>query len=44
MREESAPRGFGDIAVLYRTHRRASLLEVLLKEGIPYSVAGREAI
>ena len=44
MREESAPRGFGDIAVLYRTHRQASLLEECFqKEGIPYNVAGRES-
>ncbi len=36
-------RGFGDIAVLYRTHRQAELLEKCLrKEGIPYVVAGRE--
>ena len=37
-------RGFGDIAVLYRTHRQADLLEKCLrKEGIPYVTAGREA-
>ena len=36
-------RSFGDIAVLYRTHRQAELLEKCLKkEGIPYLVAGRE--
>ena len=36
-------RGFGDIAVLYRTHRQARLLEnTLSQEGIPYVVAGRE--
>ena len=35
--------GFGDIAVLYRTHRQAALLEECLqKEDIPYIVAGRE--
>lgn len=35
--------GFSDIAVLYRTHRQAALLEKCLqKEGIPYLVAGRE--
>ncbi|MCI8505516.1 MAG: UvrD-helicase domain-containing protein [Lachnospiraceae bacterium] len=35
--------GFEDIAVLYRTHRQAKLLETCLKkEGIPYVVAGRE--
>lgn len=34
---------FDDIAVLYRTHRQADLLETCLKrEGIPYLVAGRE--
>lgn len=37
-------RGFGDIAVLYRTHRQADLLEKCLrKEGIPYVATGREA-
>lgn len=36
-------RGFDDIAVLYRTHRQADLLEKCLKqEGIPYVVAGRD--
>lgn len=41
--EENA-RGFEDIAVLYRTHRQAALLEECLKrEGIPYVVVGREA-
>ena len=35
--------GFSDIAVLYRTHRQAALLEKCLqKEGIPYLVAGRD--
>ena len=35
--------GFEDIAILYRTHRQAALLEECLKrEGIPYVVAGRE--
>lgn len=35
--------GFSDIAVLYRTHRQAELLETCLKkEGIPYVTAGRE--
>lgn len=34
---------FDDIAILYRTHRQADLLETCLKrEGIPYVVAGRE--
>ncbi len=41
--EDWAARGFSDIAVLYRTHRQASLLEKCLRqEGIPYLVAGRE--
>lgn len=36
-------RGFSDIAVLYRTHRQAELLEqCLIKEGVPYTVSGRE--
>lgn len=36
-------RGFADIAVLYRTHHQAALLEdCLKKEGIPYVVAGRD--
>lgn len=36
-------RSFDDIAVLYRTHRQAQLLESCLKkEGIPYIVSGRE--
>ncbi len=36
-------RGLSDIAVLYRTHRQAELLEKCFKkEGIPYIVAGRE--
>lgn len=36
-------RGFSDIAILYRTHRQAAILEKCLKqEGIPYQVAGRE--
>ncbi|MBU5449073.1 UvrD-helicase domain-containing protein [Acetivibrio sp. MSJd-27] len=35
--------GFSDFAVLYRTHRQASVLEKCLKkEGIPYTVSGRE--
>ena len=41
--DNHAPRSFGDIAVLYRTHRQAGLLEKCLKkEGIPYIVTGRE--
>lgn len=36
-------RSFADIAVLYRTHRQARILEYCLRqEGIPYVVAGRE--
>jgi superfamily I DNA/RNA helicase len=36
-------RGFSDIAVLYRTNHQARVLEqCLLKEGIPYVVAGRD--
>lgn len=36
-------RGFSDIAVLYRTHRQAELLgHCLAKEGIPYTVTGKE--
>ena len=41
--DNRVPRSFGDIAVLYRTHRQAELLEKCLKkEGIPYIVTGRE--
>lgn len=41
--EERSPRSFADIAVIYRTHRQAELLETCLKkEGIPYVVTGRE--
>ena len=41
--QDEGIRSFGDIAVLYRTHRQAELLEdCLKKEGIPYLVAGRE--
>ena len=40
---EGERRSFGEIAVLYRTHQEARLLEnCLKKEGIPYVVAGRE--
>ena len=42
-KEERTARSFNDIAVLYRTHRQAALLEKCLKkEGIPYVVIGRE--
>lgn len=40
---EGPVRGFSDIAVLYRSHRQAALLEKCLRqEGIPYLVAGRD--
>lgn len=43
-REEAAvQRSFSDIAVLYRTHRQARLIEKCLqKESIPYIVSGRD--
>ncbi len=41
--KEGTALGFEDVAVLYRTHRQAALLEECLKkEGIPYIAAGRE--
>lgn len=41
-REKKKVRGFGDIVVLCRTHRRMELLErTLRQEGIPYVAAGR---
>lgn len=41
--EEKPVYGFSDIAILYRTHRQAELLESCLqKEGIPYVVMGRD--
>lgn len=41
---DEKPRGFGEIAILYRTHRQEDILEKCLKkEGIPYVVAGRDA-
>lgn len=41
--EDRPVRGFSDMAVLYRTHRQAALLEKCFRqEGIPYLVAGRE--
>lgn len=40
---QDRPRGFADIAVLYRTHRQAEALETCLgTEGIPYMVTGRD--
>lgn len=42
-REERKNRSFRDIAILYRTHYQARLLEkTLSREGIPYVVHGRE--
>ena len=39
----NAPFGLSDIAVLYRTHRQAELIEdCLVKEGIPYVVLGKD--
>lgn len=36
-------RSFSDIAILYRTHRQAEIIEKCLKkEGIPYIVAGKD--
>ncbi|OUP48989.1 UvrD-helicase domain-containing protein [Lachnoclostridium sp. An181] len=41
--QEKKERGFDEIAVLYRTHRQAQMLEQCLgQEGIPCVVAGRE--
>lgn len=41
--EKGRNRGFSDIAVLYRTHRQADILEYCFaKEGIAYTVAGRD--
>lgn len=41
--EGGQPREFGDIALLYRTHRQAAVLETCLRrEGIPYTVSGRD--
>ncbi len=43
LKESRQVRSFDDIAVLYRTHRQAQLLESCLKkEGIPYVTAGRD--
>lgn len=43
VRREIGVRSFSDIALLYRTHRQAGMLEDCLRhEGIPYVVAGRE--
>ena len=41
--KENIAKGFSDIAVLYRTNRQAEKLEQCLsKEGIPYTVTGKE--
>ena len=41
--DAAEPLEFSDIAVLYRTHRQAEILEKCLqKESIPYVVAGRD--
>lgn len=41
--EDGQPRSFSDIAILYRTHRQARLIEhCLRRESIPYVVAGRD--
>lgn len=41
--EGGQARGFSEIAILYRTHRQARILEKCLqKEGIPYVVTGRD--
>ncbi len=40
---KAVPRSLSDIAVLYRTNRQARTIEqCLIKEGVPYTVAGRE--
>lgn len=45
LRTRSGSHGFSEIAVLYRTHRQAEILETCLKkEGIPYVVTGRDSI
>lgn len=42
-REDKRTYSFGEIAILYRTHHQAKLLEKCLQqEGIPYVVRGRE--
>lgn len=42
-KKASGTRALSDIAVLYRTHRQADRLEYCLRrEGIPYTVSGRE--
>ncbi len=42
-KRDSKVRGLSDIAILYRTHRQAEVIEhCLIQEGIPYTVAGQE--
>lgn len=42
-KREGKVRGLSDIAILYRTHRQAEVIEhCLIQEGIPYTVAGQE--
>ena len=42
--QRGGPLGFSDIAVLYRTHRQAELMEKCLGiEGVPYVVTGRDS-
>lgn len=42
--QRGGPLGFSDIAVLYRTHRQAELIEKCLGiEGVPYVVTGRDS-
>lgn len=42
-RDSDKVRSFSEIALLYRTHRQAELMEKCLRqEGIPYTVAGRD--
>ena len=42
-RDSDRVRSFSEIALLYRTHRQAELIEKCLRqEGIPYTVAGRD--
>lgn len=43
IRERESVRDFSDIAILYRTHHQAKLIEKCLRtEGIPYIVTGRD--
>lgn len=42
--QRGGPLGFSDIAVLYRTHRQAEVIEKCLGiEGVPYVVTGRDS-